>query len=114
MPRYYPRVNMTFCGSSPWRNTLLTALGIESLYPSKKSLKSLRSTDIIYNQGDMFEAEVVESPEHLQNMTVAEVIDSINWKDENVAKKFESDLIQGDHATWCMGIPSVPLLPVST
>lgn len=122
-PRYYPRVEMTNCGSMPWFEGMLNALGIESLYNFNKSVmnsnyihplskrieKGGTSTRII-NLGNLFESYTVKSPANLQNITVGEVIDNIDWRDESVSKTFENDL--GNHVPWYQGIPGINLIDV--
>ena len=100
--RYYPRTPLGWsdCTSDPSYRNYFSALGIQSVYLPirKQKLFSPRGESRAW-----IEEIVVKRPESLQNMTVGEVIRSIDWSDEKISQDFSDALAYGEHDCYCYG-----------
>lgn len=114
LARYYPRVAMSNCVSVPTDEVLLGQLGIGSLY-DRDQAEGAEEEGKMINFGKIFESRVVKTPSKYGNKSVAEVINGINWSDEEKSRSYEKEMFYGNHYTICEGLPkndSVRILPV--
>ena len=123
--RYYPKLPFLECCTAPTYENLLLSLGIEDVeIPMPDLEKSFTLQEMVLyekkvrkSQADTrppqnpFEALIVKAPPKYEDMTVAEVVDLIDWKDDQVTKTFQDSINYGDQVIYCEGPLSEQITP---
>ncbi|XP_066264864.1 DBH-like monooxygenase protein 1 homolog isoform X2 [Branchiostoma lanceolatum] len=88
---YYPRMNMTFCGSTVHPLNTLSFMGVEEIDSWNFYVDRMNIS--------------IMSPPAMTNMSYLDVVNGISWNNDSV-HRFNEHQLKGTYASGCMGRPA--------